>query len=149
MAAARWKCVYDAVVLDRDLPEVHGDDVCRALNERAYAARVLMLTAAGELEDLIGGLDLGADDYLVKPVRLPELSARLRALGRALSATLAHGRRPSAWTARSARSPGRQPDRERDPRHGGTLTLEARPAGGLRAVVRLPAGSVARDGDAT
>jgi len=73
---------YEAIVLDRDLPLVHGDEVCRTLNADGAAARILMLTAAGELEDLVGGLDLGADDYLVKPVRLAELAARLRALGR-------------------------------------------------------------------
>ncbi len=73
---------YDAIVLDRDLPALHGDEVCRRLNERRDPARVLMLTAAGQLEDVVGGLDLGADDYLVKPVRLAELAARLRALAR-------------------------------------------------------------------
>ncbi len=73
---------YDAVVLDRDLPVLHGDEVCRRLNESGATARILMLTAAGGLEDLVDGLDLGADDYLVKPVRLAELTARLRALGR-------------------------------------------------------------------
>ena len=73
---------YDAIVLDRDLPVVHGDEVCRRLNAEGAGARILMLTAAGELEDLVDGLDLGADDYLVKPVRLAELTARLRALGR-------------------------------------------------------------------
>lgn len=73
---------YDAIVLDRDLPVVHGDEVCRRLNADGAEARILMLTAAGELEDLVDGLDLGADDYLVKPVRLAELTARLRALGR-------------------------------------------------------------------
>jgi DNA-binding response OmpR family regulator len=73
---------YDAIVLDRDLPLVHGDDVCRRLNADGAAARFLMLTAAGELDDVVDGLDLGADDYLVKPVRLAELTARLRALGR-------------------------------------------------------------------
>jgi DNA-binding response OmpR family regulator len=73
---------YDAIVLDRDLPELHGDEVCRRLNDDGAEARILMLTAAGELDDLVGGLDLGADDYLVKPVRLAELTARLRALGR-------------------------------------------------------------------
>jgi len=73
---------YDAIVLDRDLPVLHGDEVCRRLNADGASARILMLTAAGELEDLVDGLDLGADDYLVKPVRLAELTARLRALGR-------------------------------------------------------------------
>jgi len=73
---------YDAILLDRDLPVVHGDEVCRRLNGDGHPARILMLTAAGELDELVGGLDLGADDYLVKPVRLEELAARLRALNR-------------------------------------------------------------------
>jgi DNA-binding response OmpR family regulator len=73
---------YDAILLDRDLPVVHGDEVCRRLNADGNPARILMLTAAGELEEVVGGLDIGADDYLVKPVRLAELAARLRALNR-------------------------------------------------------------------
>jgi DNA-binding response OmpR family regulator len=73
---------YDVIVLDRDLPGVHGDEVCRRLNETGCAARIIMLTAAAALDDLTEGLDLGADDYLAKPFRFPELAARLRALGR-------------------------------------------------------------------
>ncbi|MGI5493435.1 response regulator transcription factor [Microtetraspora malaysiensis] len=73
---------YDVVVLDRDLPEVHGDDVCRALAAASPASRVLMLTAAGRLRDRVDGLSLGADDYLVKPFAFAELVARVRALGR-------------------------------------------------------------------
>ena len=73
---------YDVVVLDRDLPEVHGDDVCRALNSEQPDTKVLMLTAAGTPEDVVGGLSLGADDYLAKPFHFPELVARLRALAR-------------------------------------------------------------------
>jgi DNA-binding response OmpR family regulator len=73
---------YDAVLLDRDLPGLHGDQVCRRLTADGHPARILMLTAASELDEIVGGLDLGADDYLVKPVRLEELAARLRALGR-------------------------------------------------------------------
>jgi DNA-binding response OmpR family regulator len=73
---------YDAILLDRDLPGLHGDDLCRRLNADGHPARILMLTAAGELDELVGGLDIGADDYLVKPVRLEELAARLRALMR-------------------------------------------------------------------
>jgi DNA-binding response OmpR family regulator len=73
---------YDVVVLDRDLPVVAGDDVCRALVEAGGAVRVLMLTAAGTLADRVAGLDLGADDYLAKPFAFAELVARLRALGR-------------------------------------------------------------------
>jgi DNA-binding response OmpR family regulator len=69
-------------VLDRDLPEVHGDDVCRRLRERGGGGRVLMLTAAGQIRDRIDGLTLGADDYLVKPFAFAELVARIRALAR-------------------------------------------------------------------
>ena len=73
---------YDVLVLDRDLPTVSGDDVCRHVGERGLPARVLMLTAAGTLADRVQGLDLGADDYLTKPFDFPELVARVRALGR-------------------------------------------------------------------
>ena len=73
---------YDVVVLDRDLPLLHGDEVCRKLTEDGTTARILMLTAAGELEDKIEGLSLGADDYLPKPFAFGELAARVRALGR-------------------------------------------------------------------
>ncbi len=73
---------YDVVVLDRDLPGLHGDDVCRALVADGSRARVLMLTAAGTIEDRVDGLTLGADDYLPKPFAFAELVARVRALAR-------------------------------------------------------------------
>jgi DNA-binding response OmpR family regulator len=73
---------YDVVVLDRDLPGVHGDEVCRQLAARRCPSRILMLTAAGSLTDRVEGLNLGADDYLAKPFDFPELTARVRALGR-------------------------------------------------------------------
>jgi DNA-binding response OmpR family regulator len=73
---------YDVVVLDRDLPAVHGDDVCRDLVASEAATRVLMLTAAGEVGDRVSGLSLGADDYLAKPFAFAELVARVRALSR-------------------------------------------------------------------
>jgi two-component system response regulator VanR len=73
---------YDVVVLDRDLPGVHGDDVCRALAAEQPQTKVLMLTAARSTDDLVAGLALGADDYLPKPFRFAELVARLRALAR-------------------------------------------------------------------
>ncbi|MFJ4966685.1 response regulator transcription factor [Streptomyces sp. NPDC088729] len=73
---------YDVVVLDRDLPGVHGDDVCRRITERYSSMRVLMLTAAASLDDRVDGLRLGADDYLPKPFDFPELVARLHALHR-------------------------------------------------------------------
>jgi DNA-binding response OmpR family regulator len=73
---------YDAVVLDRDLPGVHGDAVCVRLTGAERPPRILMLTASGEVGDRISGLDLGADDYLAKPFSPGELVARLRALAR-------------------------------------------------------------------
>lgn len=71
---------YQVVVLDRDLPVVHGDDVCRQL--AGTDARVLMLTASGEVDERVEGLTIGADDYLAKPFALAELVARIRALDR-------------------------------------------------------------------
>ena len=86
---------YDVVVLDRDIPIIHGDDVCRALVAAEHDCGVLMLTAAGGVEDRIDGLGLGADDYLPKPFDFNELVARIRALGRrsrpALPPTLVQG----------------------------------------------------------
>ncbi len=71
---------YDVIVLDRDLPVVHGDRVCREV--AGSGPRILMLTAAGEVEDRVDGLELGADDYLGKPFAFAELVARVRALAR-------------------------------------------------------------------
>jgi DNA-binding response OmpR family regulator len=73
---------YDVVVLDRDIPGVHGDDVCKALAAHGSPTRVLMLTAAGSVDDRVEGLGIGADDYLPKPCDFTELVARVRALGR-------------------------------------------------------------------
>ena len=73
---------YDVVVLDRDLPVIHGDEVCQRLVAAGCRARVLMLTAAGTIEDRVDGLTLGADDYLPKPFAFAELVARIRALAR-------------------------------------------------------------------
>ena len=73
---------YDVLVLDRDLPGRSGDDICRRLSGEGSLTRVLMLTAAGTLEDRVQGLELGADDYLGKPFAFTELVARVRALGR-------------------------------------------------------------------
>ena len=73
---------YDVLVLDRDLPEVHGDEVCRTIRGEWPETGILMLTAAGAIEDLVEGLSLGADDYLAKPFRFAELVARIRALAR-------------------------------------------------------------------
>ncbi|MFE9566543.1 response regulator transcription factor [Streptomyces sp. NPDC006487] len=73
---------YDVVILDRDLPGLGGDAVCRALAAMGHPARILMLTAADTLSDLVEGLGQGADDYMTKPFSYLELVARLRALGR-------------------------------------------------------------------
>jgi two-component system response regulator VanR len=86
---------YDVVVLDRDLPEMHGDEVCRRLSDSERETKVLMLTAADEPNDIVDGLTLGADDYLPKPFEWKELVARIRALarraGRARPAVLRRG----------------------------------------------------------
>jgi len=79
---------YDVVVLDRDLPGIHGDQVCRTLAEQGGRSRVLMLTAAGTIRDRVSGLELGADDYLGKPFDFSELVARVRALARRASPPL-------------------------------------------------------------
>jgi DNA-binding response OmpR family regulator len=73
---------YDVLVLDRDLPVLHGDELCRRLREHGTGARVLMLTAATGAEQAAAGLELGADDYLAKPFEFVELTARVRALAR-------------------------------------------------------------------
>jgi DNA-binding response OmpR family regulator len=73
---------YDVVVLDRDLPGRHGDDVCRALAGERTGTGLLMLTAAATIDDRVEGLGLGADDYLPKPFNIAELVARIRALAR-------------------------------------------------------------------
>jgi DNA-binding response OmpR family regulator len=86
---------YEVVVLDRDLPGLHGDQVCRALVSEQSETRVLLLTAASTIKDRVEGLGLGADDYLPKPFDFAELVARIRALARRSTAarplTLAHG----------------------------------------------------------
>jgi DNA-binding response OmpR family regulator len=78
---------YDVIVLDRDLPLVHGDQVCRTLAGGEGGARILMLTASTTIGDRVDGLELGADDYLGKPFAFRELIARVRALGRRAPST--------------------------------------------------------------
>jgi DNA-binding response OmpR family regulator len=103
---------YDVVVLDRDLPGVHGDEICRKLVAGGSESRVLMLTAATTIKDRVEGLGLGADDYLPKPFDFSELVARVRALGRrsttALPPTLAHGDVSLDPAQRVARRGGRR-----------------------------------------
>ncbi|MFC3454142.1 response regulator transcription factor [Amycolatopsis speibonae] len=119
---------YDVVVLDRDLPGIHGDTLCRMITGRDERAMVLMLTAAGSPGDRVSGLTLGADDYLAKPFHFPELVLRVRALGR---------RRPTA-RARTLRGA----DIELDPacrtvtRDGRLLDLSAKEFALLEALLR-------------
>ena len=85
---------YDVVVLDRDLPRIHGDAVCATLVSSASRARILMLTASVTVGDRVDGLSLGADDYLIKPFAFEELVARIRTLARrepAATPVLVHG----------------------------------------------------------
>ena len=90
-AAASQRLVvneYDVLVLDRDLPELHGDEICRELVQSGARTRVLMLTAAASVPERVAGLGLGADDYLPKPFDYAELVARVQALGRRCQAPL-------------------------------------------------------------
>ncbi|GIH25223.1 DNA-binding response regulator [Acrocarpospora phusangensis] len=81
---------YDVVVLDRDLPGIHGDALCQMIAERHERVMTLMLTAAGAPGDRVSGLALGADDYLTKPFHFPELVLRIRALARRQPSVRAH-----------------------------------------------------------
>jgi DNA-binding response OmpR family regulator len=105
---------YDVVVLDRDLPKIHGDTVCRALVARGSRTRVIMLTASDTIESRVDGLGLGADDYLPKPFAFAELVARIRALARrslpALSPVLARGDIRLDTVQRAATRGGRRLD---------------------------------------
>jgi DNA-binding response OmpR family regulator len=119
---------YDLLVLDRHLPGVHGDDVCRRLIRARRPARILMLTAAGAVEDRVAGLELGADDYLAKPFAFPELVARLHALGRRTGST----RPPAlAWGDMTV-----DPARREATRHGTPLALTAKELGVLEELLR-------------
>jgi DNA-binding response OmpR family regulator len=99
---------YDVIVLDRDLPRVHGDEVCRRLMARSGRARVLMLTAASSLDDRVEGLGLGADDYLTKPFAFAELVARCAALARRTQPALPPVLRHEDLTLDSARRDARR-----------------------------------------
>ncbi|MDX8149443.1 response regulator transcription factor [Lentzea sp. BCCO 10_0061] len=119
---------YDVVVLDRDLPGLHGDVLCQMITERADRPMVLMLTAASEPGDRVSGLVLGADDYLGKPFHFPELILRIRALAR---------RRPDA-RPRTLRAAGIEldPVRRTAVRDGRQLTLSVKEFAVLEALLR-------------
>ena len=122
---------YDVVVLDRDLPGVHGDQVCRALVAQAAETRVLMLTAASTIRDRVDGLELGADDYLPKPFEFAELVARVRALGRRAVAPLPPTLVRGDLTLDSARRVAFRGERRLDAEPEGVRAARV-PAGGRR-----------------
>jgi len=119
---------YDVVLLDRDLPGIHGDTLCQMITEREGRAMVLMLTASGSPSDRVSGLTLGADDYLAKPFHFPELVLRIRSLAR---------RRPSA-RARTLRAAGIELDplRRTVTRDGCHLDLSVKEFAVLEALLR-------------
>ncbi|MGW4467975.1 response regulator transcription factor [Micromonospora sp. NPDC004704] len=119
---------YDVVVLDRDLPGIHGDTLCQMITEHDNRAMVLMLTAAASPGDRVSGLTLGADDYLAKPFHFPELVLRVRALAR---------RQPAA-RARTLRVAGLEldPVRRTATRDGRHLDLSVKEFALLEALLR-------------
>ena len=123
---------YDVLVLDRDLPGVHGDAVCRMVTETDHPAMILMLTAADSPGDRVTGLSLGADDYLPKPFHFPELVLRVRALAR---------RRPGA-RGRVYRAAGIELDplRRTVTRNGHGVDLSVKEFGVLEALLRAAPG---------
>jgi DNA-binding response OmpR family regulator len=127
---------YDVVVLDRDLPRVHGDRVCRTLADRQHPARILMLTAAADAADRVDGLELGADDYLGKPFAFGELVARVRALSR-------RGRSAPAVVRRGELTVDRA--RHRASRAGRALVLTRKEFGVLEHLVAADSATVSAE----
>lgn len=127
-AAKLDRNAYDVIVLDRDLPGIHGDTLCEMITKRDDRAMVLMLTAAGSPGDRVSGLTLGADDYLAKPFHFPELVLRIRALAR---------RRPAA-RARTLHAAGIEldPARRTATRDGRPLDLSVKEFALLEALLR-------------
>lgn len=123
---------YDVVVLDRDLPGVHGDTLCRMITDRDKPTMVLMLTASGSPDQRVSGLALGADDYLAKPFHFPELILRVQALAR---------RQPTAHTRRyHAGSIELDSLRHTAARDGHPLNLTAKEFSVLEALLRANQG---------
>jgi DNA-binding response OmpR family regulator len=123
---------YHVVVLDRDLPGIHGDALCQIITQADKPVMILMLTAAGATEDRVSGLDLGADDYLAKPFHFPELVLRVRALAR---------RQPAARSrVFRAADVELDPQRHTATRQGRSLDLSAKEFAVLEALMRaMPA----------
>ncbi|TDC44222.1 response regulator transcription factor [Actinomadura sp. KC345] len=128
---------YDVVVLDRDLPTVHGDEVCRELVGQRSPGRILMLTAAGDVEDRVVGLSLGADDYLPKPFVFSELVARVRALARRAGRSV-----PPVLECRGIRL---DPHRHRVARDGRELRLTKKEFAVLEELLRAEGGVVSAE----
>jgi DNA-binding response OmpR family regulator len=128
---------YDVVVLDRDLPVVHGDAVCKKLTADTSRPRILMLTASSELDQRVDGLNLGADDYMAKPFAFRELVARVRALGR----------RPSRATAPVIQRAGLRVDAGRltVTRDGRELSLTRKEFGVLEVLLLAEGGVVSAE----
>ena len=125
---------YDVIVLDRDLPGLHGDSICRLVADSDNPAMILMLTAAGSQAERVAGLRLGADDYLAKPFHFPELILRIHALAR---------RKPAA-TNRILRAGGIEldPARRTASRGGRSLDLSAKEFAVLRALLQASPGAL-------
>jgi DNA-binding response OmpR family regulator len=128
---------YQVVVLDRDLPGIHGDTICRMIVDGEQPTMVLMLTASGTPEDRVTGLSIGADDYLPKPFHFPELVLRIRALAR---------RQPVART-RTLRAGDIELDSRRHfvTRGGRRIDLSAKEFGVLEALMRAQEGVVSAE----
>ena len=128
---------YDVVVLDRDLPGLHGDDVCRQVVAGSRATRVLMLTAASTVRDRVDGLTVGADDYLSKPFDFDELVARIRALARRPGSTIDPVLRRSGITL--------DPHRRRVEREGREINLTRKEFAVLEELMRADGGTVSSE----
>jgi DNA-binding response OmpR family regulator len=127
---------YDVIVLDRDLPRVHGDAVCASLVAGPAEARILMLTASGAVEDRVDGLNLGADDYLAKPFAFSELVARIRSLAR---------RRPAAPPVAAAGDLIVDRIRRRVSRAGRPIELTRKEFGVLETLITAQGGVVSAE----
>lgn len=127
---------YDVVVLDRDLPGVHGDTLCRTITASPEPAMILMLTAAGSARERVAGLALGADDYLPKPFHFPELVLRIRALGR---------RKPAQERTLTAQGIELDPLGRTATRDGRQLDLSAKEFAVLEALLRASPGALSAE----
>jgi DNA-binding response OmpR family regulator len=138
---------YDAVILDRDLPKVHGDEVCKHIVAAGSETRMLMLTAAAGIRDRVDGLDLGADDYLTKPFAFAELRNTGQVVpSEAMPALFEPFRRLTAdRTNQGGGGLGLSIVRSITTAHGGSVRAQPRPGGGLIVEIDLPLATYAAD----